>query len=82
MMPPSGRAAKPTPSVANDEESAGDRAGVREERVPEVQGRGGAEPDEVVGLDDGADAGADRHPSCVLRAVHRAAHLQSGVAHG
>ena len=53
-----------------------------EERVPEVQGRRGAEPDEVVGLDDSPDAGADRHLPCVLRPVYRAAHLQSGVAHG
>ena len=82
MMPPSGRAAKPTPRVANDGQGAGDRAGAREERVPEVQGGRGAEPDEVVGLDDGPDAGADRHLPCVLRAVHRTPHAESVVAHG
>ena len=81
MMPPSGRAANPTPRVANDGQRAGERVGAREERGAEVQRGGGAEPDEVVGLDDGADTGADGDPLGVLGAVHRAPHRQSVVAH-
>jgi len=55
-------------------QGAGQRAGTREERMPEVQGGGGAEPDEVVGLDDRADPGADGNLSGVLGAVYRPAH--------
>ena len=74
MIPPSGRAAKPTPRVANDASVPAIGLAPGEERVPEVQGGGGAEPDEVVGLDDRADAGADGNLSGVLGAVYRPAH--------
>ena len=63
------------------QQGARQRAGVREERRAEVQRGGSAEPDEVVGLDDGADTGADRYPFGVLGAVHRTPHLESVVAH-
>ena len=74
MMPPSGRAANPTPRVANDGERAGDGLAPGKNACAEVQRGGGAEADEVVGLDDRADAGADRRPLGVLGAVHRPPH--------
>ena len=55
MMPPSGRAAKPTPSVAKAASVPVTGSPAGEERRAEVQRRGGAEADEVVGLDHGAD---------------------------
>src|SRR4051812_21667121 len=43
------------------EQRARQRVAGREERVTEVEGRGRAEADEVVGLDRRADRAADRH---------------------
>ncbi len=65
---------EPDPEGGERGQGAGQRAGTREESMPEVQGGGGAEPDEVVGLDDRADAGADGNLSGVLGAVYRPAH--------
>ena len=62
-------------------QGAGQRAGTREERVAEVQRGGGAESDEVIGLDHGPNAGADRDLPCVLGAVYRPPHGESVVAH-
>ena len=50
--------------------------------MAEVQGGRGAESDEVVGLDHSSDAGANRDPAGIFRAVHRASHLKSVIAHG
>ena len=72
---------EPDPEGGERGQGAGHRAGTREERVPEVQGGGGAEPDEVVGLDHGPDAGADRDLPCVLGAVYRPPHGESDIAH-
>jgi hypothetical protein len=60
---------------------AGHRAGMRKERGAEVERRRRTETDEVVGLDHGADTGADRNPTGVLGAVHRSSHHQSVIAH-
>ena len=76
-----GAGRKPDAEGGEGRQGAGDRIAGGEEGRAEVQGRGGAEPDEVIGLDDGADAGADGDPPGVLGAVHRAAHGQSFVAH-
>ena len=62
-------------------QGAGQRAGAREERVPEVQGGGGAEPDEVVGLDDRADAGADATFLASLVPCTGPRMDKSGIAH-
>ena len=63
-------------------QGAGHRVAGGEERRSEVQGRGGAEADEVIGLNDCANTGADGDALGVLRAVHVAPHFQSFVAHG
>ena len=62
-------------------QGSGHRIAGGEERRAEVQGSRRAETDEVIGLDHGADAGADRDPSRFLGAVHRAPHGESFVAH-
>ena len=49
--------------------------------MAEVQRGGGAEPDEVVGLDHGPNAGADRDLPGVLGAVYRPPHGESVIAH-
>ena len=66
MMPPSGRATNPTPSVANESRVPARGLGVREEGSAEVERGGGAEPDEVIRFDDSSDTGADRYPLGVL----------------
>ena len=82
MMPPSGRAAKPTPRVAKEARVPVTGIGPGEECGAEVQCGSGAEADEVVGLDHGAHTGADGNAPGVLGAVDRTAHGQSIFAHG
>ncbi len=76
-----GTSREPDAESGEGRQGARHRVRVREERGSEVEGRGRAEPDEVVRLDHGAHRGADRHLACVGGASHRAAHLLSLVAH-
>ena len=62
-------------------QGSGHRIAGGEEGRTEVQGSRCAEADEVIGFDDGADAGADRDPFRFPGAVHRAPHGESFVAH-
>jgi hypothetical protein len=76
-----GTSREPDAQGGEGRQGARHRVRVREERGSEVEGRGRAEPDEVVRLDDGTHRGADRHLACVGGSSHRAAHLLSLVAH-
>ena len=69
MIPPSGRTANPMPSVANDSSVPDSGSVAGKKTVVEVQRRGGAEADEVVGLDGGADRAADRDLLLLRRAL-------------
>ena len=87
-MPPSGRTANPTPSVAKESRVPDSGSVVGEERGAEVQSCGGAVADEVVGLDGGPDTGADRDLAacgvpwhCLRSAVRLRAHRR-GSNHG
>ena len=64
---------EPDAEGGEGQQGAGQRVGGGEEVGAEVQGRGGAVADEVVGLDGGPDAGADGHLLGVFGAVARTA---------
>ena len=59
-------------------EGAHERVLAREEDRAEVEGCGGAESDEVVGLDDRARGRAEGDPGLVSGAVNGSSHLQGG----
>jgi hypothetical protein len=61
---------------------ARDRIAGGEECSAEVQRGGGAETNEVIGLDDCAHTGANGNALGVLGSVNRTAHVQSIFAHG
>ena len=82
MMPPSGRATKPTPQRREGGEHPDHRVLGVEERRTEVERGGGAEADEVVALDDSAGGRAERCAADVLGPVHRASDVELGLTHG
>ena len=82
MMPPSGRATKPTPRVANEASVPTIGSPPGKNACAEVQRGGGAEADEVVGLDHGAGGGAERDTTDVAGAVNGTANVELGLTHG